>query len=106
MKSILLAQHITIGGQTIVGPLGNNMNSVGDVVGRVTTFLIPLSAVILLFVLIWGGYDFMLSQGNPEKIKGARAKITAGIIGFVLMVFAFIITRLIAAIFNLNGGIL
>lgn len=98
----VLAAGLKIGNEEISSPLDKNFNSVGDVVTKVTTFLIPLGAVILLFVLIWGGYDFMMSQGNPEKVKGARTKITTGIIGFVLMVFAFIIARLLAYIFNLG----
>lgn len=105
MDTHLLADQIRINNEIINGTLDPQLNTLGDVVSRVTTFLIPIGAVILLFVLIWGGYDFMLSQGNPEKVKTARAKITAGIIGLVIMVFAFTITRLIAMIFNLESGL-
>ncbi len=101
----LLAQ-LTIGNEKINSPLDPKLQTVGDVVGRITNFLIPIGAVILLFVLIWGGYDFMLSQGSPDKIKSARLKITTGLIGFVLMVFAYIITKFVANIFDLGGGLM
>jgi len=69
-------------------------------------FLIPLAGIILLMVMIWGGYDYMMSRGQPEKIKSAQAKITTGIIGFALLVFSYIIAKLVATIFGLGQGIL
>lgn len=100
-----LAQQINISGQPIEGPL-RGINTLGDLVNKVVELLIPLAGIILFFVLIWGGYDFLMSQGNPEKIKGAQAKITTGIIGFVLLIFAYVIVKLIAKIFSVGEGIL
>jgi len=105
---------VNLGGQTIEGPLkirdshGRLISDpkLGDIVGRVLQFLMPLAGVVLLFVLIWGGYDFIMSQGNPEKIKSAQAKITTGLIGFGLLVFSYLITKLISTIFGLQTGII
>ena len=99
----LLAQNLKINGQPINGPLDSELNSVGDVVNRISSFLIPLAAIILVFVLMWGGYDFITSQGSPEKLKAGKAKITAGIIGFILLVFSYFITNLLATIFGFKG---
>lgn len=114
MKNQFLSQSVNLGGQTIEGPLkikdsaGNIIANpkLGDIVGRVLQFMLPLAGVLLLFVLIWGGYDFMMSQGNAEKIKSAQAKITTGIIGFGLLVISYLLVRLIAAIFGLQTGII
>jgi len=101
-----LAQKIQISGQTIQGPLPDNLNNLSAIVSRiVNVFLIPISGVILLLIFIWAGYDLMTSQGNPEKIKSAQAKITSGVIGVVLLVSAFLIVRLVDLIFGLNSGI-
>src|SRR3989338_7709720 len=106
-----LAQKICIGGLTtcIDGPLpsgAGGINTIGDLVNRVVQFLIPLAALILLLVFIWAGYDYMMSQGNPEKLKSAQAKLTTGLIGFVLLMLAFLIVRLLSFIFGLGGGII
>jgi hypothetical protein len=85
-----LSQQIQINGQSIEGPL--KFNTLGEIVSRVVNlFLIPIAGVILLLVFIWAGYDFMTSEGNPEKIKSAQAKITTGVIGLVLLVSAFLL---------------
>ncbi|OGK10361.1 hypothetical protein A2767_02805 [Candidatus Roizmanbacteria bacterium RIFCSPHIGHO2_01_FULL_35_10] len=105
-----LAQKICIGTQCVVGPLPTSgpgkINNLADLVNRVVTFLIPLAAVILLFVFIWGGYDYIMSQGAPDKIKSAQAKFTTGIIGLVLLLLSYIVVRTISGIFGLGGGII
>ena len=104
-----LAQSLNVGqgaGMTsIQGPLDSSVDSLGKIISKGFNFIMPMALIVLLFVLISGGYDYMMSQGNPDKIKSGQAKITSGIIGFVLLIMSFLITRLIAAIFGLGGGI-
>lgn len=100
-----LAQVVNIGGQQITGPL-SNINSLTDLVNKMIQFLIPMAALVLLFVIIWGGFDYMMSQGVPEKVKSAQAKLTTGIIGFVLLILSYFIVKLLGVIFGLDTGIL
>ncbi len=100
-----LAQQININGQSIKGPLVG-INNLGDLINKVVNvFLIPLAGIILFIVLLWGGIGFILSRGNPEKVKSARAKITTGLIGFLLLILAFFIVRLVSFIFGLGAGL-
>lgn len=103
MNHNFLTQRIEISGQTIEGPL-RGINNIGDLINRLLPFLIGLAGIILLFVFIWGGYDLMMSQGDANKVKSAQAKITAGLIGFILLILSYLITSLIARIFGLGGG--
>lgn len=97
----------TINGQTICNPLlGPNINSVADIINIILPFLYGIAGVILFLIMIWGGYDFLLSQGDPEKVEGARGKITAGIIGFVLLIISYVLVKIIAYVFGLQNGII
>jgi hypothetical protein len=100
----MLAQNLQIAGQPIEGPL-KGVNNLGDLVNRTLIFLMPLASVILLLVLIWGGYDFLTSGGDAAKVKNAQAKITTGLIGFFILIFSYFVVRVIAFIFGLNTGI-
>jgi len=102
---VLLAQSLNFGTQTINGPLDPSVDSLGKIITTALSFLMPVAGIILLFVLISGGYDYMLSQGNADKMKSAQGKLTSGIVGFILLIISFLITRLIASIFGLGGGI-
>lgn len=104
MNSKYLVQNFSISGSPIKGPLVG-IDNLSQLTNKIVSFLIPLAGVILLFVIIWGGYDFLMSQGTPEKIKSARAKLTSGIIGFTLLVFSYLIVKLIAWITGLRGGL-
>lgn len=111
MNQQYLSQQINIGGQIIEGPIiitgvPSDEITLATIVNRVVTFVIPLAAIILFFVLIMGGYGYLMSQGNPEKVKSAQAKITAGIIGFVLLILSYLVVRLITYIFGFEGGII
>ncbi|OGK19583.1 hypothetical protein A2866_01205 [Candidatus Roizmanbacteria bacterium RIFCSPHIGHO2_01_FULL_39_8] len=104
-----LAQHICIGTQCIDGPLptgAGGINTLSDMVNRIVQFLIPLAAVVLLLVFILAGYNYMTSQGNPEKVKSAQAKLTTGLIGFFLLMLAYVLVKVLSFIFGLGGGII
>ncbi|MCL4374715.1 hypothetical protein M1523_02540 [Patescibacteria group bacterium] len=102
----ILVQQLNINGQIITGPLGSGLNTLGDVVNRLVTFIYPLAAGVLFLIIVWGGYDFLTSQGAADKIKSAQAKITAGIIGFVLLLVSYLLVKLVALIFGLGNGII
>jgi hypothetical protein len=85
----------------IVGPL-HGINNITDLINRLLLFLLPIAAVILFFVLVAGGFNVLTSQGSPEKIKNGRAMITAGLIGFFILVFAVAIVKIIGYVLNIN----
>ncbi|MDO9028565.1 MAG: hypothetical protein Q7U68_06885 [Candidatus Roizmanbacteria bacterium] len=105
MNNQLLSQSLNFGNQTIKGPLDPSVDSLGKIITKTLGFIMPMAGIVLLFVLISGGYDYMMSQGNADKIKSAQGKITSGIVGFILLIASFLIVRLIAVIFGLGGGI-
>ena len=101
----VFAQDINVNGMSIKGPLVGYTN-IADIINNVLPFVMTLAGIILFFVLMWGGFDYVTSQGQPEKLKTANAKITAGVIGFVLLVLSFLITRVLAYIFGVGQGII
>ncbi len=107
MKQTFLAQNIGIGptgGEVYLrGPLVG-IRDLSDLISKLLVFIIPLASIILFFVLISGGFDFLMSQGNPEKIKSGRAKITAGLIGFCILLFSYVFVRLISYFLKLDAS--
>lgn len=86
---------------SIQGPL-KNISGISDILNIILSFLIPIGGLILFFVFVSAGYDFLFSQGNPEKVKSAQAKITTGIIGFVFLTLSYFLVRAIALIFGVK----
>lgn len=101
----LIVQKITINSNSIEGPL-KDINTLADLINIIVKFVYPFAGILLFIYLVWGGYDYLLSQGNPEKVKGAQGKLTSAIIGFVLLFISYILVRIIALIFGLNSGVI
>lgn len=53
------------------------------------------AAIVLVFMLLWGAFDWMVSEGNKEKIQAAQQKIISAVIGIILFAVAFAIITII-----------
>lgn len=60
--------------------------------------LIYIAATIMLvFMLIWGAWDWMTSEGDKEKLQSAQRKIINAFIGILLFAVAFALLRVLGA---------
>jgi hypothetical protein len=51
----------------------------------IRTFLV-VAAIAMLIQLLWGGYDWITSGGENEKLSKAQSKITNAVIGMLVTV--------------------
>lgn len=63
-------------------------NSAAKVIATILSFV----GVAFLILMIYGGVLWMISQGEPAQVKKAKDIIINGIIGLVIVVFAYAIT--------------
>jgi len=63
---------------------------------RLFSIVLSLAGVGALGLLIYGGYNYMVSRGDPERIKGARETITSAIVGLLFIIFSLVILQVIA----------
>jgi hypothetical protein len=75
-----------------IGLLDTNINGL---VTRIVQVTLGLSGGIFLLLIIRAGYRMISSQGNPEAIKDARESLTSAIVGFLFLIFSFVILELI-----------
>lgn len=57
--------------------------------------VVQLAGVALFLMFIIGGYQFLMSGGNPKQLEQAKGTITYAIIGVVVIVSAYLILKLI-----------
>jgi len=62
-------------------------------------FSIILAAIIAFAVLIYGGFRYVTSSGNPMAMDDAKKWILSAIIGLALILFSYIILNIINANF-------
>lgn len=74
----------------------NTLQDLELVFASVLRAALPLASIVLFLFLLWAGYQYASSQGDPKKAAAAQATITYGIIGFVFLACAFLIILLIS----------
>lgn len=62
--------------------------------------VLALSGVALFVMLVVGGFNFLLSGGDPKKLEAARGTLTSAIIGIVVIVVAFLIIKTVQVFTN------
>lgn len=63
-----------------------------------------LIVVVLFIMLFMGGFSYLTSFGNPEKVKKAQSTLRYAIIGVVLFISSFLILKTIDYLFLGNCG--
>lgn len=104
----LLADHTvehTFG--TIVPPspvaaIGPGAEGIGKFFGNIINIIFIFAGIVFLFIVIISAFQWMTSGGDKENIAKARARLTSGIIGLIILSVSFIIVRLLEAITGFN----
>lgn len=65
------------------------------IVASVINLISIVVGVIAVFMIIYGGFRFLTSAGNPESTKVAKNAILYAIIGLVIVAFAQVIVKFV-----------
>ncbi len=86
-------------GSKFDSPLGQT-KTIGDIVSLVLSNTLVIAGVILLFLFVAGGIGIISGAGsdNPEQLANGKKAVTAALIGFVIVIAAYWIVRLIEVI--------
>lgn len=65
------------------------------VAARIIRVALGFLGILALAIVLYGGFVWMTSAGNPEKIDKAKKILTNGLIGLIIIIFAFGITQFV-----------
>ena len=65
------------------------------IIARIIRIVLSLLGIIALVITLYGGFMWMTSAGNAEKIDTAKKILINGVIGLVIILSAFAITQFI-----------
>ncbi len=67
-------------------------------VEKLVTFILPIGALLAVAMIVYGGYLWMISGGQPDKKQSAQGTLTWSIVG---LVFLFLIKMLLTWLVDL-----
>jgi hypothetical protein len=80
-----------------IGPLvGGSVFAPGKMptsVGSFITIILPqvyiIAGILVLVYLVWGGYRYMMSGGDPKGAAAARAQLTWAVVGMIIVFLSY-----------------
>ena len=78
--------------------LGGENATLATLINPIITNVLILSGVAAFLVILLAGFAYITANGDKGKTEQASQSLTYGIIGLVVVVAAFLVTRLMGAI--------
>ncbi len=83
-----------------------NIRSLAEGTQKLITPTFSIATTLVIIYFLFGAFKYLKSGGNKEEIEGARQMIIHAIIGFIILMFAFLILQfLLSRLFGTNFGI-
>ncbi|MBI2335023.1 hypothetical protein HYU96_04465 [Candidatus Daviesbacteria bacterium] len=93
-------------------PIGEKFGF-GDIktLGEATSKLVPpafaITAALVILYFLFGAFRYLKAGGDKEEMAGARQMISHAIIGFLILMFAFLVFQfLLSRLFGTTGPVI
>lgn len=77
-------------------------NPVGTLISTGIQLFMVVAGLVTLVYLLWGGLDWITSQGDKEKLIKARQKIQNAFIGMIVIIAALVVFNVLTG--TILGG--
>lgn len=97
----LNCQTVKVQGQpTQQLPQLDHINDIWLIVAAIIEILLRVAGIAAIILVIWGGAQYMTSQGEPDKTNKAKTTIMNALIGLLIAILAAAIVDFIAGRFG------
>jgi hypothetical protein len=90
---VTLGVPISSGDNQICGTTGQDL--LRNYILALFTWGARAIGTLAVLVVIFGGYTYMTSGGNPDKVERGKNLITGAVSGVLLVIFAYVILKAI-----------
>ena len=103
--AIVMSAYVIMGGIRIALVGGNgNIGSCAtttcidpnQMVDNLITWVISVAGIVAAVFLIYGGVSYIMSSGDPAKVKKAKDTILYSVIGLIIVALAFVISSFVS----------
>ena len=72
--------------------------TIPEIIGQVVGALLAFTGTIFLVLIIYAGFIWMIARGNQQEVTRAKDMMTQAIIGLIIILSAYGITKFIGEI--------
>lgn len=81
--------------------VAEQLSTPGGIITRTLNFLFPISGLILFVMIVWGGFEVLAGSSSGKSLDAGKQRITAAIIGFLLLFSSYWLIQIIEVVFGL-----
>lgn len=81
-----------------------NIKTLGEATSKLVGPAFAITAVLVILYFLFGAFRYLRAGANKEEIEGARQMIFHAIIGFFILMMAFLVLQfLLSSLFGITG---
>jgi uncharacterized membrane protein len=69
--------------------------NVGEIISQLLPYILGIAGLALFVMLILGGITLMTAAGDPAKSKDGYGKISASLIGFLIIFVTYFVAQIV-----------
>ncbi|MFA5128254.1 MAG: pilin [Patescibacteria group bacterium] len=74
-------------------PLNTNTTDPAQIIGLVIKSVLGIVGGAALVMVVWGGFQWLTSAGNPEKVKKGSSTMIWSVIGLILVLGSYLLVQ-------------
>ena len=95
MPMTALAQEDDIFGVNDLNNSGLGTADIKTTVQKILNVILGFLGIIATLIILLGGFKWMTSQGNTDKVDEAKKLIGAGVVGLIIILAAYAIVKFV-----------
>ena len=76
---------------------GFSTNDIKTTIQNIVRIVVGFLGIVTVLIILWGGFIWMTSFGEQEKIENAKKLIAAGVAGLVVTLAAYAIASFVVS---------
>jgi hypothetical protein len=88
------------------GNVGGGRDGIVSLIIQAAQFLTFIFAAVAVLFLVWGGVQFVISNGDDKKVESGKKTILYAVIGLIVSIVAFSIVGIISRLLTTGDSVL
>ncbi len=70
-------------------------SAISMILSNLIALIYSIATVVLIFMILWGAFDWLTSEGDKEKLENAKKKLINAFVGIILFAIAFAVIQVL-----------
>ena len=85
-----------------IGLTNPDLTTLNGIISTFLPYILSFAGVVLLFMLISGGFTMLTAVGSPEAADAGKQRISAALLGFLLLFISYWIIQILEIVLGIN----